>query len=193
MILFAMSALYILSDLAYLKKYSCISEEVQRVQDHYLYKKCLEQPDAMTATASQSTTVSGKAKSFEYRVTGVKLAIKYLISHPMGAGASLGITDLKHSIAVGFIIAIIDAGIFGGVFYLVFFAALFFKAFSIMLFSLRTDNTRNLSFIFALSTLTVLFMGLQRIQPDMSFWHMWIYACMLILLQSSSYKIKSVR
>ncbi len=191
MIFFAISALYILSELAYFKKYSCICEEAQRIQDHNLYKKCLEQ--SYTMTESQSSTAHGKIKSFGYRINGIELASKYLISHPMGAGASQGIIDLKNSIAVGFVIAIIDAGIFGGAFYLVFFAALFFKACSIMLFCLRTDNTRNLPFIFALSTLTVLFMGLQRIQSDMSFWHMWIYACMLILLQSSSYKIKSVR
>ena len=191
MIFFAMSALYILSDLAYRNEYSCISEEVQRVQDHNLYKKCLEQLYANAE--SQSSTAHGKIKSFEYRVKGIKLASKYLISHPIGTGASMVITDLNHSIAVGFMSAIINAGIFGGVFYLVFFAALFFKACSIILFCLRTDNTRNLPFIFALSTLTLLFMGLQRIQPDMSYWHMWIYASMLILLQSSSYKIKSVR
>jgi hypothetical protein len=29
-------------------------------------------------------------------------------------------------------------------------------------------------------------MGLQRMQPDMSYWHMWIYASMLILCNSNN-------
>jgi len=44
----------------------------------------------------------------------------------------------------------------------------------------------NMRIAVGLTVLTCLFMGLQRQQPDMSFWHMWIYAS-LFYLSSKNY------
>jgi O-antigen ligase len=103
----------------------------------------------------------------------------------MGAGAALGMTTVNNSISVGYLVAAVESGVIGGILYLCLFIVMGWGAFKIIVTSNNESFDELVKVVVALSVCTVLVMGAQRIQPDLSFWHMWIYAMMFYLLQKT--------
>lgn len=136
-----------------------------------------------TVIESLSTSTSGKIHSFQDRVDGILAAWSYLRVHVMGTGTALGMSTVKNSISVGYAIAILEAGVVGGIFYLCLFAIMGWLALKTIITSNNDFFDERVRIVVALSICTVLVMGTQRMQPDLSFWHMWIYAMWFYLLQ----------
>lgn len=136
---------------------------------------------------SLSTSSSGKVHSFQDRIDGLLAAFSYLRTHTMGTGAALGISTVNNSISVGYAVAALEAGVVGGVFYLCLFAIMGRLALKIIITTNIGSYEGQVKMVVALSVCAVLVMGAQRIQPDLSFWHMWIYAIWFYLLQKAPY------
>jgi hypothetical protein len=107
----------------------------------------------------------------------------YLRDNMTGTGAALGMTTVNNSISVGYVVAALEAGIIGGALYLCLFAIMGWLALRAIMTSNHSAFDGQVRLVVALSVCAVLVMGAQRIQPDLSFWHMWIYAMLLYLLQ----------
>lgn len=133
--------------------------------------------DSITSGRELTTTFSGKLASSAYRIEGVKLTIDYLLTHPFGAGSSYIIKELNHSIAVGYMIVAGDAGIVGGVVYFMSFGLVGYTALKMFIYNDYKDVN---SMVLSISILAVLFMGLQRMQPDGSYWHMWLLSMFIV-------------
>jgi hypothetical protein len=136
-----------------------------------------------TRKASLSTSLSGKARSYQDRKDGLFVAMDYLRGNMTGTGAALGMTTVNNSISVGYVVAALEAGIIGGALYLCLFAIMGWLALRAIMTSNHSAFDGQVRLVVALSVCAVLVMGAQRIQPDLSFWHMWIYAMLLYLLQ----------
>lgn len=132
---------------------------------------------------SLSTSSSGKAHSFQDRLDGLCAAFNYLKAHPIGTGTALGMQTVHNSISVGYAVAVLEAGVVGGVLYLCFFSIMGWLALKAIITTNIASFEGQVKIVVALSVCTVLTMGAQRIQPDLSFWHMWIYAMWFYLLQ----------
>jgi len=115
------------------------------------------------------------------RFQSILSSYEYLLVHPLGTGNALGMRTVDYPISVGYANAMLEAGVIGGVSYLLMFALLFWKALKVCLSVnlLRTDG--RVYFAVALTVMIVLLMGFQRQQPDLSMWHMWIYASFFYL------------
>lgn len=135
--------------------------------------------------SSISTSQLGKAQSFEDRRGGVGVAFEYLKDHAMGTGAALGMLTVKNSISVGYAVSALEAGVVGGVLYLCLFAIMGWLALSEIVTSKNESFEERVRVVVALTVGSVLVMGAQRIQPDLSLWHMWIYAMWFYLLQKN--------
>jgi hypothetical protein len=136
-----------------------------------------------TRKTSLSTSPSGKARSYQDRIDGFSVATDYLRDNMTGTGAALGMTTVNNSISVGYVVAALEAGIIGGALYLCLFAIMGWLALRAIMTSNHSAFDGQVRLVVALSVCAVLVMGAQRIQPDLSFWHMWIYAMLLYLLQ----------
>jgi len=132
---------------------------------------------------SLSTSLSGKAHSFQDRLDGLCAAYSYLKAHPIGTGMALGMQTVHNSISVGYAVAVLEAGVVGGVLYLCFFSIMGWLALKTIITTNIGSFEGQVKIVVALSVCAVLTMGAQRIQPDLSFWHMWIYAMWFYLLQ----------
>jgi len=135
---------------------------------------------------SLSVSPSGKISSLQDRIDGSYVALNYLKNHLTGTGAALGMSTVNNSISVGYVVAILEAGIVGGLFYICLFAIMAWLALSMFINSNDNSIESRVRHAVSLSICTVLFMGAQRIQPDLSFWHMWIYASLFYLTSSSN-------
>jgi len=124
---------------------------------------------------------NAKIASLSFRVEAIIKVLNYLAYHPFGTGVGLGMTTVDYAIAVGFANAALESGVMGGVFYIIMFLSLAWmvcdRIWQITDFSV--DDKMLIAI--GLSVLTCIVMGLQRQQPDLSFWHMWIYASFLYL------------
>lgn len=134
---------------------------------------------------AMSTTPTGKSLSLHDRKEGLRIVIDYLKAHPVGTGAALGMQTVQNSIAVGYAVATLESGIVGGVFYIGLFAAMGWLALRTIAKADNKSFDGRVNVVVSLSIGAVLVMGAQRIQPDLSFWHMWLYAIWFHLLQST--------
>jgi len=123
----------------------------------------------------------GNNSSMGQRMEHVKKVWDYLIQHPFGTGAGVGIETLKQPIAVGYALAALEAGLIGGGAYFLFFIMLTYFAISVQLAFKKTSKDMDLIQTLGFSVLALLFFGAQRLQPDLSFWQMWIYAMFIWL------------
>lgn len=124
-----------------------------------------------------------KLISFHDRVDGLRATWKYFQSHLIGTGAALGMSTVRNSISVGYAVAVLESGIMGGLLYLVLFSTMGWLALKEIVSARNEPLVDPARLVVALSVCTVLVMGAQRMQPDLSWWHMWIYAMWLYLLQ----------
>ncbi len=128
-----------------------------------------------------TTTWAGKVQSANDRVSGLKMTLDYLQEHPEGAGSSLGIKAVGNSISVGYLIAAAESGVIGGICYIMTFVVIGWLA----LILIRRADVHQIGGVetiaVALSVCGILAMGAQRMQPDMSMWHMWLLAIFLHL------------
>lgn len=132
---------------------------------------------------SLSTSSLGKEQSLRDRMDGIRISLNYLRKTWIGTGTALGMSTVKNSISVGYAVAILEAGLIGGVFYLCLFAIMGWLALKTIITSNDNSFDEQVKIVVALSVCTVLVMGTQRMQPDLSLWHMWIYAMWFYLLQ----------
>ena len=130
-----------------------------------------------------SASSEGKAVSMQDRIDGVRVVIKYLNTHSIGTGTSLGMKTVNHSISVGYAVAALESGVLGGILYLCLLVIMGWLALMMILSSKMDTFENRVRIVVALSVCTVIIMGTQRMQPDLSFWHMWIYAMFFYLLQ----------
>lgn len=133
--------------------------------------------------ASLSTSSSGKVHSFQDRLDGLSAVFNYLKAHPMGAGTALGMNAVNNSISVGYAVAAAEAGVVGGTLYLCFFVIMGWLAMKAIVNTNIDSFEGQIKIVVALSVCAALVMGAQRIQPDLSLWHMWFYAMWFYLLQ----------
>lgn len=138
-----------------------------------------------------ASSTNGKVHSLRDRLDGLRVASIYLSNHLMGTGAALGMPAVN-AIAVGtstsangYVVAVLEAGVVGGLFYLSFFAIMGWLAIKTIITTDTISFDERVKVVIALSVCAVLVMGAQRIQPDITLWHMWIYALWFYLLQKS--------
>jgi hypothetical protein len=124
-----------------------------------------------------------KSASFQDRLNGLRAVLGYFKDHVFGTGAALGMLTVNNSISIGYAVAILESGIVGGIFYLCLFAIMGSLALKTIITLNNNSFMNEINIVVALSVSTVLVMGFQRMQPDLSFWHMWIYAIWFYLLQ----------
>ncbi len=129
--------------------------------------------------------LEGKFSSLGERIEPVKRALGYLKEHPMGTGMSLGMRTLHEAVAMGYVLAALESGVLGGVAYSLSFLLLAFIAIRAIKHSKRLLEYGDLKQVLALSVLALLFFGAQRMQPDLSFWQMWVYAMFIWLYTRS--------
>ena len=129
--------------------------------------------------------MKGKSHSLHDRVEGLKVASEYLQQNRAGTGAGLGIITVQNSISVGYAIAILESGVFGGFLYVLLFGVMAFCSIKMLFTSTSHEFSERVKVVVLLSVCSVLMMGAQRMQPDMSFWHMWIYAMFFYLTANS--------
>jgi hypothetical protein len=105
---------------------------------------------------------TGEKSSFGVRVKGSLIALQYLKNHLLGTGTALGISTVNFSIANGFAIAVLESGLFGGLFYC--FLFLLIAWLSLLTIFRPSDYLieSNMRIAVGLTVLTCLFMGLQR-------------------------------
>jgi hypothetical protein len=130
-----------------------------------------------------SKEIQLKKSSFQDRWNGLRAVLGYFKDHFIGTGTALGMLTVNNSISIGYAVAILESGIVGGFFYLCFFAIMSFLTLKTIITVQLDSFDSEIKFVVALSVTTVLVMGLQRMQPDLSFWHMWIYAIWFYLQQ----------
>lgn len=124
----------------------------------------------------------GPLSSFGDRTQEIEKTSAYLAVDPVGTGAGLGMTTVKDSVSNGYVKAFLEAGYFGGIFYSMLFLMMGIQAYQVVRHSLKGNLPQYaLALTLGLSVITVLFMGSQRDQPDLSFWHMWLYASLFIV------------
>jgi len=140
----------------------------------------------MTISLSSIDIITGgdKQLSKQQRVDELFQVITFVRTDFWGAGVGGGRELLDSSISVGYANVFADTGLLGGSFYVLLCVAIGVIALKYVLTCSRRD-ARGVNgkavLALALSLLTCLFFGLQREQPDASFWHMWIYASFIIM------------
>jgi O-antigen ligase len=123
----------------------------------------------------------GPASSFGARILEIQKTSEYLATDPLGTGAGVGMSTVRYPISNGYVKAFLEAGYLGGIVYSLLFFCMGLLAYRMVRLARKNKSTKNsLAMVLGLSVITVLFMGLQREQPDLSFWHMWLYASLFI-------------
>ncbi len=110
------------------------------------------------------------------RLQSILSSYEYLTVHPFGTGSALGMITVNYPISVGYANAMLESGVIGGLAYLLMFGVLGWQALKFSLAANINDNEGKVNFVVALTVMIILLMGFQRQQPDLSMWHMWIYA-----------------
>ena len=143
------------------------------------------------ASSTSSTTIDSakniitggdKSLSMHQRVSELFDVFYFLQTDFWGAGIGAARRLLDSSISVGYANVFADVGVFGGFLYLSICLILSAMAIRCVLgWQTETQENKAASIALGLSVLTCLFFGLQREQPDASFWHMWIYASFIVI------------
>ena len=138
--------------------------------------------------------ITGGEKTFskQQRVDELLQVMAFVKEDFWGAGVGAGREVLDSSISVGYANVFADTGILGGTLY-----ALMFSLFGLLALKIALGLDREISqriegkaaIAWSLSVLTCLFFGLQREQPDASYWHMWIYASFFVLVRMNRQSI----
>lgn len=115
------------------------------------------------------------------RPQSVLSVYEYLLVYPFGTGNALGMATVNYPISVGYANAMLESGVIGGVAYLLMFGLLGWQALKLSLSVDMNQYEGRVCFAVAIAVMVVLFIGLQRQQPDLSLWHMWIYASFFYL------------
>lgn len=136
---------------------------------------------------SIEASLDNKILSLQDRINGLFAVSGYFKDHLMGTGAALGMLTVKNSISVGYAVAILESGVIGGIFYLGLFSIMGWLALKTIVASHYGSFDERVRIVVALSVCTILVMGAQRMQPDLSWWHMWIYAMWFYLLQNGQF------
>jgi hypothetical protein len=135
-------------------------------------------------SVNSSALVGDKALSMQQRIDELWQVINFVQDDFWGAGVGARRKVLDSSISVGYANVFADTGFLGGSFYLITCILLAFIALKCAIgrtaHSLDLSNSRAVVAL-GISVLTCLFFGLQREQPDASFWHMWIYASFIVM------------
>lgn len=134
-------------------------------------------------TSFLSKEIQLKSGSLQDRLNGLSAVLGYFQNHAIGTGAALGMLTVNNSISIGYAVAILESGIVGGIFYLCLFVIMGMQALKAIITIKHDSFEDKIKIVVALSVFSVLVMGLQRMQPDLSFWHMWIYAIWFYLQQ----------
>ncbi|WP_196799869.1 hypothetical protein, partial [Mariprofundus ferrooxydans] len=129
--------------------------------------------------------IENKTPTLTQRRDAVLIALRYLRDHPVGTGAGLGMTTVNYAIAVGYANAALESGVLGGICYVLMFLLLTWFAIKMIWNSSLPADDNKVRIAIGLSALTCILMGMQRQQPDLSFWHMWIYAALIYLTLKS--------
>ncbi len=132
-------------------------------------------------SAKNIVTGGDKTLSMQQRVDELLEVVNFVRHDFWGAGIGAGRNVLDSSISVGYANVFADIGVIGGILYSIACVLLAYMAIRCVL-GLHAGSRVNASAASALglSVLTCLFFGLQREQPDASFWHMWIYASFIV-------------
>jgi hypothetical protein len=142
--------------------------------------RSVKKDDAKSANAMSPTLVAGdRSVSQQQRKDELNQVIDYMSTNFWGAGVGAGRKVLHSSISVGYANVFADTGMLGGSIYLAVFLLLGYEAVKGVLgkFGNSMNVLVNHSVVaLGLCVLTCLLFGLQREQPDASYWHMWIYA-----------------
>ncbi len=125
------------------------------------------------------------------RIEAIYIVVVHLLSNPFGTGAGLGMTTVDYAIAVGYANAALEGGVVGGILYLFMFLLLTRFSVQALLASFRSYPEHLEMLAIGMSVLSCVIMGIQRQQPDISFWHMWIYASFFFKYLSSCGKFEA--
>lgn len=130
-------------------------------------------------TSAQTLVVGDRSASKQQRINELIQVKDFISVNHWGAGIGAGRFVLDSSISVGYANVFADTGIIGGVFYVLAFLLLGYEALRAVSGKYGAsldDEVSNAVVALGLVVLTCVFFGLQREQPDASFWHMWLYA-----------------
>lgn len=139
-------------------------------------------PTAPSNLAKNVLTGGDKTLSMQQRADELLQVVDFVRHDFWGAGVGTGRNVLDSSISVGYANVFADAGVIGGLLYCLAALLLAYMAMGCVL-GRNAGPRANTSALCALglAVLTCLFFGLQREQPDASFWHMWMYASFIVL------------
>jgi len=138
--------------------------------------------DKSTINKLGESTIGDRRSSMNQRLSEFMDVYAFLKQKPTGAGAGAGRAATHSYLSVGFLNAFADAGILGGMFYLIAWMVLVANIIACLWKNRMCKSLDNAAiYAIGLSVLTCIFFGLQREQPDASFWHMWILGSFIIL------------
>jgi|GEM_PF-5371480 len=160
----------------------------------FVFLLCIVPQFIITITTSSSTSspiAQNKGDSFSQRVTEAREVFEYLHENPYGTGIGGAKKLLNNSISVGYVDVFADSGILGGLLYLISFIFLGVLATFVVLGlykrSILIDSYFSRVLIATASMVVmVIFMGLQREKPDISYWHFWILASFIFMYSLSN-------
>jgi len=145
------------------------------VASHALIIRLMSDKSMESATSSVFEMLAGnRSLSADQRKNEVGETLSWLQSHPLGVGI-----HGYGAPSVGYLQVVMESGILGGLFYILFFGLLGLAALKVVSGN-AAAKTSTVHVVLGLSILTCLFFGLQRDRPDASFWFMWIYASFLV-------------
>ncbi|THK43289.1 hypothetical protein E8Q33_01385 [Methylophaga sp. SB9B] len=165
----------------------------------FVFLLCIVPQFIITTTISSMTSspiVQNKGDSFSQRVTEAKEVFEYLYENPYGTGIGGAKKLLNNSISIGYVDVFADSGVIGGLLYLISFILLGALTTWVILgiYKKMILVDRDFSRILiatACMVLMVIFMGLQREKPDISYWHFWILASFIFMYSIFNLQVKN--
>ena len=122
------------------------------------------------------------------------LSNEFFIDKLIGIGAGNAFQPIYgHSISVGYLVKLVEAGIVGGVSNMLAFGFLLFLSIYMAINSKKYDN-QNLIILISFSTISCILISFLRQPSDVSYWQMWIYASLVYfrMLKDETTQIGSV-
>ena len=138
------------------------------------------------STVGESTvgesTVGNRSASLMQRIEELMTIRNFLNERPEGAGAGEGRRAAQSSLSIGYGNVFVDAGVLGGLAYLIAYFILVIGVISRLWHYRKGDGLLCMAmYAIGFSLLTGAFFGFQREQPDASFWMMWILASFIVI------------
>jgi len=133
-------------------------------------------------TSVGETTVGDRRVSLNQRVEELTIISNFLNQRPEGAGAGAGRRSAHSSLSVGYGNVFVEAGVLGGLAYLIAYLILVIGIIHVFWRYRKKDELSSMAmYAIGFSLLTGIFFGMQREQPDASFWMMWILASFIVI------------